>query len=769
MKAINRYVYRVAQFTKRYKNQIMIFVSLGVVSMGFQNCAGDVKFEQLPTSSDRLGTPNSDQFAQPNGNFKINNGNIYTNNQGVALQITAEHTVGMLLTNDACPSLPHDPTQFETLQSAKNWLLSDKDGSSTVTLVLQGNGANNFSNCTSAEIVLDRKSPDARFIKTPNKMTNTDSASFDLKADDELSGTDKMYCRVSGQNAFTPCNVHLQIDALAEGTSTLSFYATDKAGNASPTIDYSWLVDLTPPKVTLIDPKPLALISTNSTMIHFIGEDGTGSGIAGYKCKLNGQDLATCVSPIILDQLADGQYVFTVTAVDNVGWISQPAVATFKVDTQPSGEFQVLGITGGADVKIDSYLTDLVTPILNWSTSVGAQNYKATILNESTTAVVCKDIMYAAGVSKGALGADCALNDNTKYVARMSAYRNDIETKAHDFKFLVDASAPTITIKNIIATDELNTANVQFSITDVGAGLHSATCYRVLDSDIRQDDCKNLSSIDYTNLAPGNYMFYIIATDNAGNSTQSTPMPFTLKNVVCNPFSPVPDPKCVKGLKANLFYASASDRALGNNTLGSMYNQVGKLIANGIKSNTIIYLPNLDVPLRTFTEGFGTSDGKIINDDSGKKLDEWFALEMTSYIKLSPTDAEGYYQLAIASDDGSNLYTDVNNTGVYKKIISNDGTHSNQLGCTTKGNEIYMTKETRIPIKIEYYQGPRTQIALSVFWRKVPAASSAISSNCGFVSSHQTSWFGSSTSPGMYNTLKNEGFTVLTQQNYISD
>ena len=140
---------------------------------------------------------------------------------------------------------------------------------------------------------------------------------------------------------------------------------------------------------------------------------------------------------------------------------------------------------------------------------------------------------------------------------------------------------------------------------------------------------------------------------------------------------------------------------------------------------------------------------------------------MTSYLKLGDNDQEGFYQLILVSDDGSNFFTDAYNTGIYKKIINNDGVHSNQVGCTAIGGEISMKKETRLPIKIEYYQGPRTQIALSVLWRRVLTASSQPSSNCGFSTSNSSAWHDQST--GMYKKLKDEGFTVLTENNYISD
>ena len=142
------------------------------------------------------------------------------------------------------------------------------------------------------------------------------------------SGVDKLYCRLLNSPDFVECDAAVALNALNEGTQSLTAYAMDRAGNLSPPAEYSWIVDLTPPTTRIIDPIPPTLSISNMEMIHFEGDDSTGSGVDHFKCYLNDTLLADCASPAQLQNLADGNYSFLVQSVDKVGWESLPAQLT---------------------------------------------------------------------------------------------------------------------------------------------------------------------------------------------------------------------------------------------------------------------------------------------------------------------------------------------------------------------------------------------------------------------------------------------------------
>ncbi len=756
---------------KKWRPQLLILLCmLGTASL-FQNCSDKVSFSKM-TDEGAGGA----LALSPNGLLTINNGALYTNNISVLLGIAADNAVEMQIINENCVPGVSNLDVFEPVTDAKSWLLADADGSALVYLKLRSENQK-LSGCIAANITLDRRIPTISFENVPDKIMAVKTADVDVKAMDEISGVDKLLCKKTGQATFTDCTTHLVITDANEGGNSVAYYAVDKAGNKSTTIEYSWIVDTTAPSVAITDPKPAAMIAINSTLVYFKGDDGVGSGIAGYKCKLDNSDLPNCVSPSVLNNLADGNHQFVVWAIDKAGLVSAPASHSFSVDTQASGAFQILGITGGADVKVDNYLTAATTsPVIKGSPSAGAQSYTAAIYNEANTVMFCSG---AFGVlAEKALSA-CNLTENTKYVVRLTALRNGIETKAPNFVFMYDKSGPVIAITSVVTDNTAKTATIKFTITDAGSGVAAAKCYRTKGPDVREDNCYNQTTITYNNLISGLYSFYITAADNAANTSQSNTMTFSLQEIVCDPFAQTTSSECPKGLRANLFYAPASERVVTttvgdlNNQLNAKYSTVKKLIDLGVKSNALVYLPYLDVPYRKFTEGFSTTENALINDDSGRKLDEWFALEMTGVAKLGAYDAEGYYQFLIVSDDGSNLFLGTKASSgaiTYDATahINNDGVHATKVGCAVKNVEVYMSASTRLPIKLQYYQGPRMEIAMSLYWRKVPAKGSELGTQCGTPSSSdQNTWYGSVSDIGRYQKILNDGFKPLKIDNLV--
>lgn len=104
-----------------------------------------------------------------------------------------------------------------------------------------------------------------------------------------------------------------------------------------------------------------------------------------------------------------------------------------------------------------------------------------------------------------------------------------------------------------------------------------------------------------------------------------------------------------------------------------------------------IYTKAIDIPTRNWTEGFpGTTDRY-----------EWFGIEYKSLFKPKK---KGLYKFRLLSDDGSKLFIDE------KLVIDNDGQH----GSSAKQGEIELNTAEH-NIRLQYFQGPRAQIALQLF------------------------------------------------------
>jgi hypothetical protein len=104
-----------------------------------------------------------------------------------------------------------------------------------------------------------------------------------------------------------------------------------------------------------------------------------------------------------------------------------------------------------------------------------------------------------------------------------------------------------------------------------------------------------------------------------------------------------------------------------------------------------IYSKKIDVPTRNWTSGFpGVPDRK-----------EWFGVVYTGNFKVKKP---GNYIFRLTSDDGSKLYIDK------KLVIDNDGIH----GPNSKLGTVELD-DSKHSIRVEYFQGPASQIALQLF------------------------------------------------------
>jgi hypothetical protein len=138
--------------------------------------------------------------------------------------------------------------------------------------------------------------------------------------------------------------------------------------------------------------------------------------------------------------------------------------------------------------------------------------------------------------------------------------------------------------------------------------------------------------------------------------------------------------------------------------------------AQAQKLDTAIFFNKLSIPTRAFDRGFVAQDGSLLKNTSGEVLTEWFSLHVESNFRLNDNDKPGYYQFALLSDDGAVMSVDTGKG--FKKLIDNDGIHATRLGCANEA--IAMNKSSVLPLKIDYYQGPRYSVALTLLYRKVP-------------------------------------------------
>lgn len=230
------------------------------------------------------------------------------------------------------------------------------------------------------------------------------------------------------------------------------------------------------------------------------------------------------------------------------------------------------------------------------------------------------------------------------------------------------------------------------------------------------------------------------------------------ENVICDPFSNGENKAQSKsGIKADLYYLESS-------SLPRNYFQ--DIVKNGVHSDKVIMMNDINVPTRNFTEGFLSQSNEILKKSNGENLIEWFALSMTGKLQLGPNDAPGDYQLATLADDGAILYIDSgDNNHRMKNLINDDGHHATKLGCGME--PVRLESGKKVNFKLDYFQGPRTQIAMILLYRPYNVKNAA-DPLCGVA--NWTGYFDSSTSPSTakanYKKLLANGWKPLTPAHF---
>lgn len=236
--------------------------------------------------------------------------------------------------------------------------------------------------------------------------------------------------------------------------------------------------------------------------------------------------------------------------------------------------------------------------------------------------------------------------------------------------------------------------------------------------------------------------------------------------LVCDPFTN-PSATCkstTAGLKGSLFYEPQATVAAEGG-----WAQLSTFFSRGTQSNITLVLSQLNVPAENFSNGFPIGNGQLLTDNNGNVLLEWFALQVDGILKLAPGDAAGNYEFATLSDDGSILYLRDSSTGQLVPRVKNDGQHSEAMACID--SPVYMDSTTQIPMRLQYFQGPRYQIAMRMLYRP---ASSQKESLCGQTQSSSVQFYNPSSSGNPYQDgsamqkLYNDGWKIVAPSQFGS-
>jgi hypothetical protein len=201
-------------------------------------------------------------------------------------------------------------------------------------------------------------------------------------------------------------------------------------------------------------------------------------------------------------------------------------------------------------------------------------------------------------------------------------------------------------------------------------------------------------------------VFQVTSRAEANSSQANEDNSAHAANSVCDPFNKQGSLGQDRGLVGELFYVPDVKKRPAISNMNELYR-------HAVRADHVVYLNDVNVPTRAFDRGFNTQDGGLLKTPMGKDLHEFFALHLESELTLSKEDHEkpGYYQFAVLADDGVAVSIDG------ETLLNDTAHHPTKMICSTTA--VHLNKSARVPITIDYYQGPRRHIALVLLYRYV--------------------------------------------------
>ncbi len=466
----------------------IIAVTALVIFAGFNDCS-KVHFNSQDNALIDMSTPN--------GTISINNGAPYTRTTAVQLQLNSAGSSEMYITNTAgCAS----GGQWQPYSSSSPWTLGAVNQTDTVYAEFRNKNLTT-SPCVQASILHDDIPPTVVVDTGAPAITNVNNVNVLFHATDSGSGVDQLLCILPGQSALVPCAGAYAGNSLTDGRYILQIAASDKAGNVSAPLPQPFMVDTTPPVITLNSTPPTLTGSTTGAFT-FTAMDNL-SGVQGTFCSIDQSAFAACVSGQTYTNLSNGKHHFAVHAVDNAGNASKDVTYDWTVDTSAPTVYFTQTPKRFTNVPTATFgfagKDDMGNPLTVFQCSLNGAGF-----------ATCTSPVALAGLTEG----------NNTFTVRgenaLGVYSGNLS-----YTWLVDLTPPVVKITSgpNPLTNQTN-ATFIFTASDALSGIATVDC--TLDGGT-PTNCATLTQTYPSLTGDMQHTFTVTAVDTAGNVTQSAP------------------------------------------------------------------------------------------------------------------------------------------------------------------------------------------------------------------------------------------------------
>jgi hypothetical protein len=253
-----------------------------------------------------------------------------------------------------------------------------------------------------------------------------------LTASDEGgSGVDKIFYNTDGSTNYQQYTAPLSVTS--EGTTTVSYYATDKAGNQGEAKTFTVKIDKSAPTTTAAlsaQPNANGWYKQNVTITLRATDQAALSGIKEITYSATGaQPIAQTKVSGSSKQLTitkDGQTTITYFATDQAGNAQQPKTLTIKMNKSAPRVLSVTPADGTMGVDRGTNLTATFSEEMNGNT-INGQTFK--LFKKGSTTALSAQVSYNPTTKTATLN---PFGSSTTLLARGTTYKAVVTTGVKD-------------------------------------------------------------------------------------------------------------------------------------------------------------------------------------------------------------------------------------------------------------------------------------------------------------------------------------------------
>ncbi len=364
--------------------------------------------------------------------------------------------------------------------------------------------AGNISEPTRTRWHIDQTPPTLQFLGALPYESNEISPSFHFLGQDNVSGVAESFCRLN-KDEWQSCKSPFVAQNLLPGINKVFIQNKDKAGNMSAIASHSWKFSKKTQPI-LFDMTQTPLIGNeNNLSVHFYEKENEKK-YSQFRCRLNEKSYQKCNEAFNISQVKHGLQTFRVVGLDSNGKWSPAFSYKFLVDRKISRPEYFAAPPRFTKNKVSQF--DVLTKdsdIINYYCKLDANEWELCPGGSSPTYHNLKEGPHSLQVK---------VEDQAKNISDASYYN-----------WVYDTTSPKINISE--KTNAAFSATTQF-ILDSNDNITSKNLISL--------ECKiNESSFSpchpqasFSNLTEGDHHIQVRASDQAGNTTLSSPIPFTV-------------------------------------------------------------------------------------------------------------------------------------------------------------------------------------------------------------------------------------------------